>query len=92
MNQRRIDRVPPRGRRATILRAALDRPTPLADIARRVSAIERLKVIDPAIDRLKTTAAVKALRRQGFLTKTPYGWRATPAGEALLRASEERHG
>ncbi len=85
-------RVPPKGRRATIIRATLDGPQPLHRLADRVRAEATARGLDPATNQLKTRACVLDLRAQGYLTKTPYGWRATPAGEALLRASEERHG
>ena len=85
-------RVPPKGRRATIIRATLDGPQPLHRLADHVRAEAKARGLDPAINQLKTRACVLGLRDQGFLTKTPGGWRATPAGIALLRASEERHG
>lgn len=85
-------RVPPRGRRATIIRATLDSPQPLHRLADRVRAEATARGLGPATNQLKTRAAVLDLRAQGFLTKTPYGWRATPAGIALLRASETHNG
>lgn len=86
----RPDRIPPKGRRATIIRAALDRDQSLSDIIRTVSAIGTLRSLDPSIDRLKTKAAVSDLRSRGFLARGPRGYRATPAGVDLLQHSEKR--
>lgn len=84
----RPDRIPPKGRRATIIRATADSALPLSDIVRRVRKIGDLAQRDPSIDRLKTNAAVRDLRAAGCLSRTPSGYRATSAGIALLRASE----
>lgn len=87
----RPDRIPPRGRRATIIRAALDDALTLSAIVKRVRAVDALRTRDASIDRLKTRAAVGDLRSLGLLKRTPHGYRATPAGLDLLRASEGHH-
>ncbi|MNV43137.1 hypothetical protein D3C71_1348430 [compost metagenome] len=85
------DRIPPRGRRATIIRAAARQERTLSDIVREVRTVAKLRIRDASIDRLKTNGAVQDLRQQGLLARTAHGYRATPAGLALLQASEERH-
>lgn len=85
-----LNRIPPKGRRATIIRAALDRDQSLSDIIRTVSAVGTLRSLDPSIDRLKTKEAVSDLRSRGFLARGPRGYRATPAGVDLLQHSEKR--
>mgnify|MGYP002780804536 CR=1 FL=1 len=84
-------RIPPRGRRATILRAAVDRSLTLSDLVRRVRNIDALRGTDPSIDRIKTGGAVRDMRRHGLLVRTPHGYRTTGAGLDLLRASEDHH-
>lgn len=84
----RLDRIPPKGRRATIIRATANDALPFSDIVRRVRKVGDLAQRDPSIDRLKTNAAVRDLRAAGCLSRTPLGYRATSAGIALLRASE----
>ena len=88
----RLERIPPKGRRANIIRAALDADLTMSAIVRSVRTVAPMRRLDPAIDRLKTHAAVRDLRGSGFLTRTPRGYRATSAGVALLRASESHHG
>lgn len=90
MTSRRPDRIPPRGRRATIIRAAADRDLSVSEIVRSVTAIGTLRSLDPSIDRLKTVAAIDNLRDGGFLARGPRGYRATPAGVDLLQHSEKR--
>lgn len=90
MTSRRPDRIPPRGRRATIIRAASVADLSLSEIIRTVTAIGTLRSLDPSIDRLKTRAAVTDLRSRGFLARGPRGYRATPAGVDLLQHSEKR--
>lgn len=85
---RRPDRIPPYGRRATIIRAAREADRSLSEIVKRVRGMGALRTLDPTIDRLKTRAAVQDLRSLGLLKRTPHGYRATPAGLDLLRASE----
>ena len=81
------DRIPPRGRRATIIRAAAEREQTMSDIVREVRTFATLRIRDASIDRLKTSGAVQELRQQGLLARTPRGYRATSAGLALLAAS-----
>ena len=84
------DRIPPKGRRATIIRVALERDRSLSEIIRSVTAIGTLRSLDPSIDRLKTKAAVSNLRSAGYLARGPRGYRATQAGVDLLQHSEKR--
>lgn len=91
MKSPRPDRIPPKGRRATILRAAVDQPRSLTELVRQVSSVDALKTRDPSIDRIKTGGAVKDMRRRGLLIRTPRGYRTTGAGLDLLRASEGHH-
>lgn len=91
MTRSRSDRIPPKGRRATIIRAAAERDQTMSDIVRQVRTVATLCIRDPSIDRLKTNGAVRDLRERGLIARTPRGYRATSAGLALLQASEERH-
>lgn len=89
MSADRTIRIPPRGRRAAILRATVGDFQTMSDIDRAVRAAVPLPVIDPVLNRLKTVSAVRDLRRAGLLARTPYGWRATADGGALLAKSDE---
>lgn len=91
MTRSRSDRIPPKGRRATIIRAAAEREQTMSDIVREVRTVATLRIRDASIDRLKTSGAIRDLRERGLIARTPRGYRATSAGIALLQASEERH-
>lgn len=84
-------RLPPRGRRAIILRACLDDGQTLSQLVRTVGRNAAIRHADPSVDRMKTMAAVRHLRLGGRLTKTPRGFRTTGAGLDLLRQAEAHH-
>lgn len=87
--RRCLTRIPPGGRRAAIIRATTDNFRSMSDIDRFVrKALPSDR--DPSIDRLKTSEALRDLRRAALVDATPYGWRATPAGLELLARSEAR--
>ncbi|WP_296166563.1 hypothetical protein [uncultured Brevundimonas sp.] len=86
---RRVTRVPPDGRRAIILRSTIDDFLTLSDVDRMVKSRLKRADPDPSIDRLKTRAALKDLQRAQLVARTPYGWRCTGAGQAVLEASSE---
>lgn len=86
----RLTRIPPKGRRAIILRRALDAEATMSALVQAVG-LSAVGHPDPSIDRLKTSAAVRDLRRRGLLSRTNRGWRTTAAGVELLRASEGHH-
>lgn len=95
MTKRPLTRIPPKGRRAIILRTAMDQVTPLSDIVRFVRTVQvrtGQAEGDPSIDRLKTREAVRDLRRAGLLRHTPHGYQTTPPGAELYRASQVTHG
>ena len=87
MTGRVLTRVPPKGRRATILRHTISDFRTLDEVSNAVRAEGASRVGDIAIDRLKTRGAVKDLHRGGFLDRTPWGLRCTASGIALLEAS-----
>lgn len=72
----------PRGRRARILRAARDGAT-LSEVCRRVRP-DDLTTRDASLHRLKTTAAIRKLKDDGLLAKSPWGWTPTAAGVAEI--------
>lgn len=83
--------LPPKGRRATILRACMDGGLTMSQLVRTIGAMPSIRHADPSVDRLKTMGAVRKLRLAGRLTKTPQGFRTTGKGLDLLRASEGHH-
>ena len=87
MTGRVLTRVPPKGRRATILRHTISDFRTLDEVSNAVRAEGASRVGDIAIDRLKTRGAVKDLHRGGFLDRTPWGLRCTASGIALLEQS-----
>lgn len=89
MSGRALTRVPPKGRRATILRHTISDFRTLDEVANAVRAAGASRVGDLAVDRLKTRGAVRDLHRGAFLSRTPWGLRITAAGLALLEASEQ---
>lgn len=91
MTLRRPDKIPPKGRRATILRAALDDDMTLSALVVHVRKQPGLRCRDEAVDRIKTGGAVRDLRALGLLARTPRGLRTTGLGLTLLRASEGQH-
>lgn len=90
MTKRHLTRIPPKGRRAIILRTAMDQVTSLSDIVRFVRQVQvrTSKPEDPSIDRLKTREAIRDLRRAGLLRYTPHGYLTTAPGAELYRASQ----
>lgn len=87
--RRGLTRIPPGGRRAAIIRATTEDFRSMSDIDRFVRGVlpsDR----DPSIERMKTSEALRDLRRALLVDATPWGWRATAAGLALLATSEAR--
>lgn len=74
----------PDSRRGRILRAVRNRPLTLSEIERRVGPSTDAARRDRSIHRLKTTSAIRALKRDGLLAKSPDGWTPTPAGRQAL--------
>lgn len=66
-----------------ILMAASRRPVTTVEAER---IVRKLQVIsrDPAVDGLRTRAALTRLDRAGLLTRTPHGWTVTAQGRAQL--------
>lgn len=86
---RTLTRIPPKGRRATIIRAAATDFLSMSQVVKRVRLHLRDPAdFDPAVDRIKTTEAIRDLRRRGLIARTPWGYRATADGLTLLRSSE----
>lgn len=87
----RLTYIPPTGRRANIIRAAATEFVSMSEVVREVRLRLRAPTsadLDPAVDRIKTTNAVRDLRRRGLIARTAWGYRATAAGLDLLRRSE----
>lgn len=82
------DRIPPQGRRAAIIRAVATDFRTASFIDRFVRRTAALREHDASVQRLKTSSALRDLKRKGLVTRTPFGWRATRAGLDLLTASE----
>lgn len=74
--------IKPNGRRARILRVVANGPLTLSEIERRVGPVEGARK-DRSVHRLKTTSAIRCLKRDGLLAKSPQGWVATADGVAL---------
>lgn len=74
--------IKPNGRRARILRVVATGPLTLSEIERRVAPLGGARK-DRSIHRLKTTSALRDLKRDGLLAKSPHGWVATADGVAL---------
>jgi DNA-binding HxlR family transcriptional regulator len=74
----------PQGRRARILAAAAREPRTLSDICRRVTPKVALTRQDKSLTRLKVTSALRTLKADGLIVRTPAGWRATPAGRQAV--------
>ena len=70
----------PKGRRARILKAAFVEPVTLSAICRRVKPTTPMVKRDESLHRLKVTSALRNLKADGLVTRTPQGWRATAAG------------
>lgn len=85
-----LTRIPAKGRRAIILRKAMNADVTMTEVVRSVG-LSSVGHPDPSIDRLKTRGAMTDLQKRGLLTRTPRGWRTTGAGLDLLRASEGHH-
>lgn len=83
-----LTRIPAAGRRAAIIRATSDDFRSVSFIDRFVRRTAALREHDPSVQRMKTSCALRDLRRRGIVDRTPYGWRATAAGIRLLQQSE----
>lgn len=75
--------VTPDSRRARILGVALHGPITLSEIERKVGPSGARK--DRSIHRLKTTSAIRALKRDGLLARGPSGWIVTASGVEAMR-------
>lgn len=75
--------LPAKGRRARILRAAREGAT-LSEVCRRVAPLDFASKRDASFHRLKTTAAIRRLKDDGLLAKSPWGWTPTAAGVAEI--------
>lgn len=74
----------PQGRRARILRAAATEPRTLSDICRRIAPRVAVTRQDKSLDRLKITSALRTLKADGLISRTPEGWHATAAGRQVV--------
>jgi hypothetical protein len=75
-------------RRGRILSSTLRGPLTLSEIERRVGPDTSASRKDRSIHRIKTTSAIRALKRDGLLARSPWGWVATAAGvQALQRTA-----
>lgn len=79
------DPIKPGSRRALILQAASTGPVTLSEIERQVRPNCIASRGDKSLHRLKVTSAVRRLKADGLLAKSPFGWAATADGVALDR-------
>jgi hypothetical protein len=80
-----MNALDPYGRRGRILKACRE-PQTLSDICRRVAAPGPASRRDASLHRLKTASALRSLKKDGLIARTPWGWAATVAGLDALEA------
>lgn len=74
----------PQGRRARILVVTAREPRSLSDICRRITPKIAMTRQDKSLTRLKVTSALRTLKAEGRIARTPDGWRATAAGREAV--------
>lgn len=82
-------RLDPQGRRARILRATRDGAT-LSEVCRRVKPVRIASRHDASLQRLKNHAAIRKLKADGLLARTPRGWMPTADGLAVIDQMDVR--
>lgn len=85
------DTLNPTGRRARVLRATQGGAT-LSDIVRRTAVASMLTVghRKSSAFRLKTSIALRRLKADGLVGRSPFGWIPTAAGMAEIDRMEGR--
>lgn len=90
--RRALTHLPRNGRRHQVLRAlraAILTPSEVCRITRDHAPPGLYgRIGDDSEHRIRTVKAMRGLRRDGMLARTPWGWTITVAGLALLAATE----